>query len=685
MAKNIVVTESYLNSIFQLTVSDRKRVLTTISELMNNPKSPSLSIHQIDRMQCDDSFRSARVNDNFRIIFSSQGDRFVLLYVDKHDDAYQWCNGKYLKKTDFGSEYIYDEAVYATATKKVDEKQDGVYDVKPILENHSIRLKDLTRLGISEIHAKTLLKISDDDTFIEYVEVFPSEIQEALLDLAGGKPFIDVYNVLNESNEPDEEIINNANTRRRFYAVENIEELEKIMESESFEKWKLFLHPSQEFLVRGNFNGPVLVEGGPGTGKTVVGVHRAVRLAKDVYKKSDNKKILVCTYSKKLAGYIGNKINELCLEKNVPNNIDVYGIDSLIYKLLEKANISYHKTELKEINNLFTNVYASLECKEPIDFYKFEYQELINKNNIKTEEEYLACDRTGMGKPLNESRRREVWKFFSRFISFKEQLGYTTFIDRARLLLKAINDGMVEKQYDSIIVDEAQDLEPIKIKVLYALAKNKVNSLLLLSDSNQRIYKLTSWKKETDLNIVGRSYYLNINYRTTKQINDYALNQFIESEISKLHIVDYKNILVGEDPTIQGFMSDSEQLKFVVSKVREYLQSDIKPYQIAVVGINKSECEKLSSVFTYENMQTTLLNEDKYPEPECGVCISTLSGIKGLEFEVVIIYNYNEINKYNIFGDSEELNYNKLIECLKYVASTRARAELVVTYIMSEE
>ena len=80
-------TESYLNSIFQLTVPDRKRVLTTISELMNNPKSPSLSIHQIERIQCDSSFRSARVNDNFRIIFSSQGDRFVLLYVDKHDDG----------------------------------------------------------------------------------------------------------------------------------------------------------------------------------------------------------------------------------------------------------------------------------------------------------------------------------------------------------------------------------------------------------------------------------------------------------------------------------------------------------------------------------------------------------------------------------------------------------------------
>ena len=126
-------------------------------------------------------------------------------------------------------------------------------------------------------------------------------------------------------------------------------------------------------------------------------------------------------------------------------------------------------------------------------------------------------------------------------------------------------------------------------------------------------------------------------------------------------------------------------MKYLVKVVRESLESGIKPYQIAIVGINKSECEKVANVFAYEDISSTLLFEDKYPEVNSGVCISTLSGVKGLEFEKVIIYNYNEINKNNIFGDSEDLNYNKLIECLKYVASTRARSELVVTYIMSEE
>lgn len=43
-----------------------------------------------------------------------------------------------------------------------------------------------------------------------------------------------------------------------------------LMENESFEKWTLFLDPSQEKLVTMNLNGPMLIEGGPGTGKNLI-------------------------------------------------------------------------------------------------------------------------------------------------------------------------------------------------------------------------------------------------------------------------------------------------------------------------------------------------------------------------------------------------------------------------------
>lgn len=62
--------------------------------------------------------------------------------------------------------------------------------------------------------------------------------------------------------------------------------------------------------------------------------------------------------------------------------------------------------------------------------------------------------------------------------------------------------------YDAIIIDEAQDLEPAKLRVLNKCLKNEKNGLMILSDFNQRLFTLLTWKGDTDINIVGRTYYL---------------------------------------------------------------------------------------------------------------------------------------------------------------------------------
>lgn len=682
MGKKIIVTDSYFESVFKLAHSDRKKVFASIKDLSNNPRSSSLSVHAIDRVKCDETFRSARVNDDLRIIFSAQGEQWVLLYVDRHDDAYKWCEGKHLKKTSFGAEYLYDEAEYQKAGDRVAEQI--FYKEKPLLEKRNIRQKDLVRLGIAEIHAKILLTVTDEDALLEYIMVFPSELQEALLDLVSGtKRFQDIYDALNKKDEGDG-FTAHRDTRRRFYDVESLDELEKLMENDEFEKWKLFLHPSQENIVKRNFKGPTLIEGGPGTGKTVVGIHRAVYLAKHVYKKADSRSILLCTFSKKLANYIEEKVRGLCTEKQVDNNITVIGFEALVYRLLKSNGIECPEANDGEIKRIFRNIYQSLNCTDSRNFYWLEFEEIINKYEIRTLEEYLACDRTGMGKPLDANKRKAVWPFFERVNEQLVKNNYVTFLDRARILLRAIQDGRVKERFDSIIIDEAQDFEPLKIRLLAELTKNKENSVLILSDINQRIFKMSSWKKETDLSIVGRSHYLSINYRTTKQINDFALKQFVESELTKTHIVDYKSVSVGDEPTVQQFFSDNEQIKYIVELVRRYIKNNIPAYQVAIICANNNECLRIKGVLDYAEIKNTHLKDDSIPQAGGGVNITTASGVKGLEFEIAIIYNYGMFNKDNIPGSSEYSD-SKRIECLKYVASTRAREQLTITYVSDEE
>lgn len=691
MKKNIAITETYLSSVFKLDNQSKKLTLSTITQLSENPKSTSLQIHGIERIKCDSKFRSARVNDDLRVIFAMQGDTFTLLYVDHHDAAYNWCEGKYLNRTSFGAEYIYDEKVMLSSDFVPEEKDFFGNFETPLLEKANIKVKHLAKLDIPEIHAENLLTITSEDRFIEYIAIFPAEIQEALIDIVtGSKTFDMVYNELMDDDNNGEESnpLEHKDSKRRFYITQSIEELEMLMENDEFEKWTIFLHPSQEKLVKKNFNGPALIEGGPGTGKTIVGIHRAVYLSQNVYKAEDNKKILFCTFSKKLAKVISDKLEKLMKQHNVKNNIDVVSIDSFIFSTLKKNLGSAKPISVDNtITELIDKLYNKFNPKGSKGFYEYEYFEIIEKYNIKTLEEYLEADRSGTGMPLDKNARTTAWTFISEILKAKEENKVYTFVDRAYDLLQGLENGSIKKEYDSIIIDEAQDLETIKLRAICNCVRTDKNNLLILSDVNQRIFRLSTWKKDGGINVVGRTYHLSVNYRTTKQINDYARYQFVSSEMITTHIKEYKSIFNGVEPLIEGFNSESAQYKYVVTKVNELSENNYPAEQICVICSTVDECKQVHSILTFSDIKSTILTGDIVPGPNTGICICPINGVKGLEFEAVILFNYNNIGK-SMLNDSQsaavKINYEKLIECEKYVAATRARNELIITYMEDE-
>ena len=692
MKRNIAITETYLNSVFKLDNQSKRLTLSTINQLSKNPCSTSLQIHSIYRQKCDPKFRSARVTDDLRVIFIMQGDTYTLLYVDHHDKSYAWCEGKYLAKTDFGAEYVYDEK-FMLADRALNQSSNYFqmgYSI-PLLEKTEIKEKHIVKLGISEIHAKNLHAITSEDSFIDYIAIFPAEIQEALLDLAvGSKTFDEVYNELTdfEFEKSADKPLTQKDSKRRFYIPQSMEELQILMENEDFEKWTIFLHPSQEKIVNKDLNGAALIEGGPGTGKTIVGIHRAVYLAENVYKADDGKKILLCTFSKKLAKFISQKLDKLMKLRGIKNNIDVVSIDSFIYNTLRSTYGKVFSVNPSAFSNMLDRLYNVLTPKGTKGFYQYEYFEIIERYNIKTLADYLKADRSGTKLPLDKKSRITAWKFIESILYEKEKDKIYTFADRAYALLNGLDNGEILPHYDSIIIDEAQDLEPIKIKALCRCVRTTANNIMILSDMNQRIFKLTTWKNDGGINVVGRTHYLSINYRTTKQINDYARHQFVNSEMVTAHIKEYKSIINGVEPSIVGFKNASEQYKFLVSKTKEFTEKGYEANRICVVCPTKEDCNQIQSIFTFSDIKSTLLIDDISPFDNSGVCICPITGVKGLEFEAVIIYDYNNIGKGRL-NDADSpavrVNYTKLIECEKYVAATRARDELIITYIEAGE
>lgn len=683
MGKSVAITDSYLNSVFKLGAQDRKATLNTVKQLSENPNSPSLHVHSIDRTKCDKRFLSARVNLDLRVIFVKREDVYSLLYVDHHDDAYSWCEGKYLVKTDFGSEYIYDEKLVEDRVGRVSSSQTlpsylSFAKTTPLLEKAGIKKKQLMKLGIQDIHVDNLLKIEDENVLLDYIEIFPGELQEAIVDLAAGtKPYDQVYNELFCA---DDHLEQEKNSRRRFYLTEDMDELERLMENDEFEKWTIFLHPSQEKLVRANYRGPALIEGGPGTGKTIVGIHRAAYLSENIFTYAEGKKILFCTFSRKLANSISEKLSKLYALRKIENNVDVMSVDGYIAKMLGRNALNVDMEALKQI---ITDIYISGSWNRSLEFFQCEYYEVIERLNIGTEEEYLKADRSSMGLPLTKNERKHLWTFFEAVLKRKASDNVYSFVDRAVLLEKMIKDGSINPVYDSIIIDEAQDLEGPKLKSICSTVKNQNNGVLILSDNNQRIFRLNTWSKDVGINIVGRTSYLRINYRTTKQINEYARHQFDFFDLSKNANKEYISIMSGAEPEIIGTRNDADENRVIVERIKALIpEYDLN--QICILAPTYGKLSAIKTILEYENINTYLLIEDNIPKPSTGVNLCTTSGVKGLEFSVVIIADFINIGtQRQVYrkGFEVSLDYDKLVECEKYVAITRARDLVFITYI----
>src|SRR5262249_50252734 len=99
------------------------------------------------------------------------------------------------------------------------------------------------------------------------------------------------------------------------------------------EKWRVFLHPSQRKLVERDWNGPVRVLGGAGTGKTVAAMHRARWLVEHHANKPADR-VLFTTFTSNLAADIRENLHAIC-DASQLQRIEVVNLDAWVTSFLK--------------------------------------------------------------------------------------------------------------------------------------------------------------------------------------------------------------------------------------------------------------------------------------------------------------------------------------------------------------
>jgi DNA helicase-2/ATP-dependent DNA helicase PcrA len=337
------------------------------------------------------------------------------------------------------------------------------------------------------------------------------------------------------------------------------------------------LNENQQKVVEYNGNKPLLVEAGPGSGKTRVIIERVKFLINEL--KVNPNSLLVITFTRKAANELKDRLSE-DIPKNIINEMQISTIHSFCLDFLKKrGNVTnLIDDDSGEKRRLFIQKYKyKLGFKN--EFYLADYQipSVINKFDEYTtfkvdidglidyikqtrpiDKEYVDFVNSFKFFPSKKVRDNEKFKkswYNARFlqtpkayVKYLELLDLFNAVDYNTVQIKFLESlkENPETQYTNILVDEFQDTDPVQAEIFEILLKN-AESFTAVGDVDQSIYSFRGsfrdYFEEFYNKYNAELISLNYNYRSTNNIirTSEAFIKPQRKEYSKKYFVGARN------------------------------------------------------------------------------------------------------------------------------------------------
>jgi hypothetical protein len=241
-------------------------------------------------------------------------------------------------------------------------------------------------------------------------------------------------------------------------------------------------------------------------------------------------------------------------------------------------------------------------------------------------------------------------------------------------------------QYGAVLIDEGHDFEQEWLQLITQMVDPETDSLLLLYDDAQSIYKKRS-SLDFSLSSVGvkargRTTILKLNYRNTREILEFAYKfaqEFISTEESDKGdipvIVPESAGGTGPAPVFRLFGQQSEELDYIIRCVRKWLDNGHSPNEIAIIVPSNKMADSIAERLGKADIDNhCLVGKEKkaaYNPTRPVVTVLTIHSSKGLEFETVVLAGVDRVQ----FIAEELVDQVRLI----YVGMTRAKSQLLIT------
>lgn len=659
-----------------------------------------------------------------RLVTMANNGICMFLYAGDHTEVDRWLDRN--RSIDFilkrqGNAQVIEPVFVSQSTNRQDliktESDLGAPD--HLLDLISGRYGDKLLDGLPEETARVIASVGPlitDDELLQIVESIKdqgrrSAVLDVLLklresDANGAKNRIDLYfGEVKQLADLTEDEATQLQSGERVIKVTDVDPqlFEHFVKTASYQKWMLYLHPSQREYVDREHSGSMRLSGISGSGKTCVLIHRALRLAE----KYPDGRILILTLNAALAKLIDSLVSasrgalrpknirvssfwELCREKLLeiePQNKKLYTqvtVATNPYAVSEHIDEIWNEYYNCENNNhdadQMERLHRSLLARRifPKDYLKQEFDYVRSAFAPSDREQYFEMERTGRAIPLDRPFRKQV---FDGLAGWERKMLAVGAID-ATAIATALHKHQTElkPEYRCVLVDEVQDFGTLELTIIRRLVADAENDLFLCGDAAQSVHTKHQDFEASGINVRGgKSTRLQQNYRNSRQILTAAHDILIRNYqrhsagLVDLEILppEYANFS-SSNPNLLQADSMADELGYAIAYARNVVEtSSHKKVCIALAGYHQRSVDALGI-----QLGLPVLNGD-INIGEGQVFLADLEQTKGFEFDSMIIINahagvlpHPDLPVEESFRDLSKF----------YVAMTRAKTELIVSY-----
>ncbi|MCX5527678.1 AAA family ATPase [Streptomyces bobili] len=661
-------------------------------------KDPGLKLESLTHAN-DKQIRTIRIDQFWRgvVLAPTTGDTFVLLRVMAHDKAIAWAKKQ--------------KSSINEVTRAVEIRDAATLDaITPAYEqvartSSKARLfaafsdGDLRALGIDDETLRQARSLVDTEQLEIFAPLLPQDQREVLQYLAAGCTVEEVWQeivapALQASAQPvDTQDYETAirHTRARIALITAPEELRDILEK-PFAAWRIFLHPSQRKVAyRASYSGPAQVTGGPGTGKTVVALHRVKHLLGHL---RDGDRILLTTYTNALVNALRSGLGSLVEDAELRERVDISTVDGFASRVVAEAPgaVTLRPLMHNEEESRWGKAAKATGFTGSAQFLAQEYRHIVLAQDIRTLADYETADRRGRGSRLTAAERPLVWETIERFTAGLAADGARTWLQTCAQAARQLEEK--GPQYRHVVVDEAQDLHPAQWRLLRAAVPARPDDLFIAGDPHQRIYDSKVSLKSLGIKVTGRSVKLRKNYRSTQEILRWSTALLIGRPIAQLEdegrndtLLGYRSALHGDGPALHAAATEEAELDALVTQVRAWIDAGIGAGEIGVSARFNKTCAKAVARLKDAGIPAATLRAADTAGEVTTVRVGTMHSFKGLEFRCVAVIGVTEdalpfpkaVTPPDV--DAKQHETDLMSErCLLFVACTRARDGLYVSW-----